>query len=83
MTKDGLIYFGSISKETRKAWEHVAQEHEWIDSIEELRPWMTLEQASLLWFQLQTVEDSEEAFPRGKSASLQALEELIYRGVRE
>ncbi len=83
MTKDGLIYFGSISKETRKAWERVAQEREWIDPVGELRLWMTIEQAAFLWFQLRTVEDSQEAFPRGKSASLQALEELIDQGVKE
>ncbi len=79
--KESLVDLTSLSPMTLDAWVSV------YDSLglDEGSPFDTLPRylrpqlAALLFFALRRTPDSEETFPRGKWASIQALEGLIDR----
>lgn len=74
------VHVGSLSKQTREAiCEYLrAQDNALADHF----VWIGFEDACAVWFRLKYAADDPALFPRGKWATLQALEELIQRAMQ-
>jgi hypothetical protein len=75
----GLLHFGALSREARKGIEVLYARREWED-IED-RTWLTREACALMFFHLRAAPDDPDVFPKGKWATIQALESLLDRAV--
>lgn len=60
-------------------WEKLCASRAWM----ELYPWLSIENAAMLWFRLRALDDTPENFPHGKWASIQQLDELITTAIKQ
>lgn len=78
-----MIHLLALSSATIYAWTRVGHEQGWLDEANELRTWIDVEFAAILFFRLRRTEDKADYFPRGKAKSLQQLETLIDKALEE
>lgn len=79
MTPDS-VHLGSLSREARAGIRlFVERRRGNVDRVE--LPWLGFDEVCGLWFLLRRVEDDPEIFPKGKFATLQAIEILIERAI--
>lgn len=74
------VYLKSFSKEAYRGLEILCMDKDW-DGM--FGPWVSLEIAAGFLFRFREVEDKGEYFPKGKSATLQALEQLITEAAKK
>lgn len=68
-----MIHLKSLTPETYTALERVCGNYEWPD----LHPWEQPELVAWLSFKLKFIADSDDAFPRGKWATIQRLQAML------
>jgi hypothetical protein len=79
MTPDS-VHFGALSREARAGIRlFVERRGGNVDRVE--YAWLEFDEVCAMWFLLRRAEDDPEIFPKGKSATLQAIEGIIERAI--
>jgi hypothetical protein len=75
------INTSSLSADVRDAIDNFVNSHERGDLA--LRRWWEFESFCAVWWMLRAADDTPEVFPKGKSATLQVMEQMIEASIKE
>jgi len=75
---EDAFHFAGLSQEAQDGIKACYEAHGW----EDLYGWITADDAAMMFFRLREVEDRPEWFPKGKSATIQRIEQMLIDAVR-